>query len=77
MRSWIWDTSSLEGTVMTAKVRSHSPVFGSLQFSIAPLGRRVSRLSWLLRRAACMPLMARHSKKPSTGTMQRRRALAS
>jgi hypothetical protein len=36
MRLWIWPTSSLEGTVMMAKVRSHSPVLGLRQFSHKP-----------------------------------------
>jgi hypothetical protein len=36
MRSWIWATNSFDGTVMIAKVRSHSPVFGLFQFSQSP-----------------------------------------
>jgi hypothetical protein len=36
MRSRIWPAKSLEGTVMTTKVRSHSPVVGLRQFLPQP-----------------------------------------
>jgi hypothetical protein len=36
MRSWILAISSLASVVMIAKVRIHSPEFGSFQFSHSP-----------------------------------------
>ena len=36
MRSWMSATSSLASVVMIAKVRTHSPVVGSFQFSHSP-----------------------------------------
>jgi len=74
IRLWIRATSSLDGTVTIAKVRSHSPVRGLRQFSQSP-ARPNGELSFMAMAQGCLaraPLMARHSKKPSTGTMQRR-----
>src|SRR6266404_9906965 len=66
-------TSSLASVVIIAKVRIHSPEAGSFQFSQMP-ARRARHPSSLSRRGcfALWPLIAFHSKKPSTGTMQRR-----
>jgi hypothetical protein len=60
--------------VMMAKVRIHSPVLGSFQFSQRPAIPN-GEPSFIAIAKGCFafcPLIAFHSKKPSTGTMQRR-----
>jgi hypothetical protein len=59
---------------MIAKVRTHSPEVGSRQFSqIPPMPNGLA--SFMAMAKGCFtfrPLIAFHSKKPSTGRMQRR-----
>jgi len=75
MRLWIGRTSELARVVTTQKVRSHSPVFGSRQFSHkapSPNGEP----SFMAMAKGCLtfsPLTAFHSKNPSIGRMHRRR----
>ena len=75
MRSWISATSSLAGVVMIANVRIHSPDVRI--FPVLPKAANAERLAVLhgdgIRLLGLLPLMAFHSKKPSTGRMQRRR----
>ena len=74
MRSWIVATSSLAGTVMIAKVRTHSPVVRSFQFSHSP-GMPKGDPSLMAMANGCLafwPLIAFHSKKPSAGMRHRR-----
>ena len=71
MRWWICLTNVLDGTVMIAKVRSHSPVFGLRQQSGEPERRTVLHRDGIRLLGTCA-FNGRHSKKPSTGTMQRR-----
>src|SRR6266404_9693003 len=74
MRSWICATSSFESVVMIANVRIHSPEAGSFQFSQMPAipNGAPSFMAIAYGCFAFWPLIAFHSKKPSTGTMQRR-----
>src|SRR3954464_14909972 len=79
MRSWIDATSSFAFVVRTQKVRTHSPVAGSFQFSHNPASPNGER-SFIAIANGCFafePRMAFHSKKPSIGMMQRRLAYAS
>src|SRR6266550_1529408 len=72
-------TSSLASVVMIAKVRIHSLEAGSFQFSHIPAIPNGAP-SFMAIAYACFafcPLIAFHSKKPSTGTMQRRLRYAS
>src|SRR5262249_47989742 len=79
MRSWISATSSFESVVMMANVRIHSPEAGSFQFSQMPAIPNGEQ-SFIAMAYGCFdfcPLIAFHSKKPSTGTIQRRLRYAS
>src|SRR3954468_9390339 len=72
-------TSSLAPVVSTQKVRTHSPVAGSFQFSHRPARPKGER-SFMAIAYGCFafePRIARHSKNPSIGRMQRRRRYAS
>jgi hypothetical protein len=64
-----------KGHVMIANVRIHSPEVGSFQFSHSPPmpNGLPSFMAMAKGSFACWPLIAFHSKKPSTGTMHRRR----
>src|SRR5438552_18095971 len=66
--------SSLASVVMTAKVRVHSPEAESFQFSQIPAipNGAPSFMAIAYGCFAFCPLIALHSKKPSTGTMERR-----
>src|SRR5262245_55479782 len=73
IRSWMSAISSFESVVMMANVRIHSPEAGSFQFSQIP-ARPNGEPSFIAIAYGCLalcPLMAFHSKKPSTGTIQR------
>src|SRR5947207_13064945 len=72
-------TSSLASVVMIAKVLTHSPGDGSFQFSQIPAmpNGAPSFMAIAYGCFAFCPLIAFHSKKPSTGTMQRRLRYAS
>src|SRR5262249_39153487 len=64
---------------MMANVRIHSPDVGSFQFSQIP-ARPNGEPSFMAMAYGCFalcPLMAFHSKNPSTGTIQRRVRYAS
>src|SRR6202040_3389980 len=72
-------TSVLASVVMMTKVRIHSPVLGSFQFSQRPAIPN-GEPSFIAIAKGCFafcPLIAFHSKKPCTGTMQRRARYAS
>src|SRR3954447_6126385 len=72
-------TSSFASVVITAKVLTHSPVLGSFQFSQMPASPKPEP-SFMPIAQGCLalsPLMAFHSKKRSTGIMQRCLAYAS
>ncbi len=74
IRSCISAISSFAVVVMIAKVRCHSPELGSFQFSQTP-ARPNGAPSLIAMAWGCFafsPLVAFHSKKPSTSTMQRR-----
>ena len=73
MRSWSRATSSFDGTVTIATVRIHSPFCGWRQFSHKPPIANGARSSIATAKGCFVraPLTARHSKKQSTGTMQR------
>src|ERR1700746_3910955 len=72
-------TSSLASVVMIAKVRVHSPEVGSFQFSQIPAipNGAPSFMAIAYGCFAFWALIAFHLKKPSTGTIQRRRRYAS
>src|SRR6516225_7909605 len=79
MRSWMSATISLASVVITAKVLIHSPDAGSFQFSHSPAMPN-GEPSFMAMAYGCFarwPLIAFHSKKPSTGRMHRRRRYAS
>src|SRR6266699_6176003 len=72
-------TSSLASVVIIAKVRIHLPEAGSFQFSQIPAMPNGAP-SFMAIAYGCFafgPLIALHSKKPSTGTIQRRLRYAS
>src|SRR6266576_7040869 len=79
MRSCMPATSSLASVVMIANVRIHSPEVGFFQFSQIPEipNGAPSFMAIAYGCFAFWPLIAFHSKKPSTGTMQRRLQYAS
>src|SRR6476646_238454 len=71
-------TSSLASVVMIANVRIHSPAIGSFQFSQRP-PRPNGRPSFMAIAYGCLafcPLIAIHSKNPSTGMMQASRTVS-
>src|SRR5262249_13044055 len=72
-------TRSLASVVTIAKVRVHSPEVGFFQFSHIPAmpNGTPSFMAIAYGCFAFCPLIAFHSKKPSTGTMQRRLRYAS
>src|ERR1700755_486033 len=72
-------TSSLASVAVIAQVRVHSPEVVSFQFSHIPAmpNGAPSFMAIAYGCFAFWPLIAFHSKKPSTGTMQRRLRYAS
>src|SRR5256885_6895192 len=72
-------TNSLASVVITANVLIQSPDPGSFQFSQSPAMPNgvPSFIAIAYGCFAFWPLIAFHSKKPSTGTMHRRRRYAS
>ena len=73
-RSWISTANSVVSARGVNSLGKRSPTTAWLQFPTVPPNRKASHLSYDVNCLACT--FARHSKKPSTGTMQRRKARA-